>query len=94
VVLVDLVAQDVNMSSARQVKKAQKAMADKTVLFGKLPDKCTGCGKDYDKKNREHVTTWSVTVYAQSERVNLYCPECWINVKAYLEDEAGGFFNE
>jgi hypothetical protein len=81
------------MSSARQVKKAQKAMADKTVLFGKLPDKCTGCGKDYDKKNREHVTTWSVTVYAQSERVNLYCPECWTNVRAYLEDEARGLFN-
>jgi hypothetical protein len=73
---------------------AQKAMADKTVLFGKLPDKCTGCSKDYDKKNREHVTAWSVTVYAQSERVNLYCPECWSNVKAYLEDEARGLFNE
>lgn len=87
-------AQDVNMSSARQIKKAQKAMADKNVLFGKLPDKCTGCEKQYDKNNREHVTTWSVTVYAQSERVNLYCPQCWSNVKAYLEDEAGGLFNE
>ena len=82
------------MSSARKIRKAQQAMAEKNVLFGKLPEKCTGCGKEYDKKNREHVTTWSVTVYAQSERVNLFCPECWTSVRAYLEDEARGLFNE
>ena len=78
------------MSSARKIKKAQKAMAEKSVLFGKLPDQCTGCAAPYDKKNKEQATTWSVTVYAQSERVSLYCPECWVNVKAYFEDQAKG----
>ena len=78
------------MSSARKIRKAQKAMAEKSVLFGKLPDKCTGCAAPYDKKSKEQATTWSVTVYEQSERVNLYCPECWVNVKAYSEDQARG----
>jgi hypothetical protein len=78
------------MSSARKIKKAQKAMAEKSVLFGKLPDKCTGCVAPYDKKSKEHATTWSVTVYTDSEEVKLFCPECWPNVKAYLEDQAKG----
>jgi hypothetical protein len=78
------------MSSARKIKKAQKAMAEKSVLFGKLPDKCTGCAAPYDKKSKEHATTWSVTVYTDSEEVKLFCPECWPNVKAYLEDQAKG----
>jgi len=68
-------------------------LQEKLLLFGKMGNKCTGCQINYDKKNREHVTTWSVTVYAQSERVDLYCPECWTSVKAYLEDEARGLFN-
>lgn len=81
------------MSSARKIKKAQKAMAEKSVLFGKLPDKCTGCAAPYDKKSKEHATTWSVTVYTDSEDVKLFCPECWPNVKAYLEDQAKGLIS-
>jgi|TARA_B100000029_G_C16779318_1_gene668615 uncharacterized protein with PIN domain len=63
---------------AKEKKKAaEKEMAQKTALFGKLPDHCLACEAPFDKKNKEMVMSWSVTVREAEKKVNLYCPRCW-----------------
>ena len=72
-------------------KKADKELATKVALFGKLPDKCLTCEEPFDKLNREQVMSWSVVVRQQEEKVNLYCPRCWQNaqraMKQIMEDK-------
>ena len=58
-------------------KRAEKEMAAKVALFGKLSDECLVCEKPFDKNLKEHVSTWNVVVRKDQEKVNLYCPECW-----------------
>ena len=58
-------------------KRAEKEMAAKVALFGKLSDECLVCEKTFDKNLKEHVSTWNVVVRKDQEKVNLYCPECW-----------------
>jgi len=72
-------------------KKADKDLAAKVALFGKLPDKCLTCEAPFDKLDREQVMSWNVVVRRETEKVNLYCPECWDNaqqaIKKYMEDK-------
>ena len=72
-------------------KKADKDLAAKVALFGKLPNKCLTCEAPFDKLDREQVMSWNVVVRRETEKVNLYCPECWDNaqqiVKQYMEDK-------
>ena len=75
-------------------KRAEKEMATKVALFGKLPDHCLTCHKPFDKMNREEVMSWSVVIRDEEEKVNLYCPPCWekaIDIvkdfKEHLEDK-------
>ena len=80
---------------ARDAKKnAEKEMAIKVALFGKLGDKCLTCEKRFDKMNKEHAMTWSVVVRQEEEVVRLYCPQCWEkaveiiqNFKEHLENK-------
>ena len=72
-------------------KRAEKELAAKVALFGNLPNKCLTCESPFDKLNREQVLSWNVVVKQQTEKVNLYCPDCWENaqqiVKQYMEDK-------
>jgi len=61
----------------QEKKNAQKEMAAKIALFGKLPDHCLTCEKPFDKMNKEQVMSWNVVVRKEEENVNLYCPDCW-----------------
>ena len=70
----------------KEKKDAKKAMATKVALFGKLPDKCLTCEKDFDKTNKEMVTTWSVVVREKEDAVRLYCPTCWQMAIKMLKD--------
>jgi len=63
-------------------------MAAKVALFGKLGDECLVCEKPFDKKLKEHVSTWNVVVRKDQEKVNLYCPECWTKAKDIIEEFA------
>ena len=69
-------------------KNAEKELATKVALLGKLPNSAT-----FVKLNREQVMSWNVVVRQQEEKVHLYCPECWDNaqkiVKKYTEDKNG-----
>jgi DNA-directed RNA polymerase subunit RPC12/RpoP len=67
-------------------KAAEKELATKVALFGKLSDKCLTCEKPFDKMDKEQVMTWNVVVRQQEEKVNLYCPECWDNAKQLVKE--------
>ena len=75
----------------KKKKNAEKEMATKVALFGKLPSKCLTCDKPFDKLDREQVMSWNVVVRQQEEKVHLYCPQCWDNaqkvIKQYMEDK-------
>jgi predicted RNA-binding Zn-ribbon protein involved in translation (DUF1610 family) len=72
---------------ANQKKKdAEKEMAAKIALFGKIPDHCLTCQKPFDKMDKEQVMSWNVVVRNEEETVNLYCPECWENALGILKD--------
>ena len=60
-------------------KDANDDLAAKVAMFGKLPDECTACEKEFDKKSKEHAMTWNVVVRKEDEDnpVRLYCPDCW-----------------
>jgi len=59
----------------RQVgAEAQEKMANQVAQFGKLPQACDACSKEFDKKNKEMVQSWSVVV--KQEIVRLFCPDC------------------
>ena len=61
----------------KRAKRLKKDMKDQLLMFDKLPDNCLACEKEFDKKSKEHVMTWSVVVREEEKVVRLYCPECW-----------------
>ena len=67
-------------------KNAEKEMATKVALFGKISDKCLTCEAPFDKTNKEMVTTWSVVVREKEDVVRLYCPTCWEKALQIIED--------
>ena len=64
-------------SRRQSTKLAEKELAQKVMMFDKMPDNCLTCEAPFDKKNREMAMTWNVVVREQEEVVRLYCPECW-----------------
>ncbi len=68
-----------NRKQRRAIKKhmgadTQEKMASQVAQFGKLPQACDACQKEFDKKDKEMVQSWSVVV--RQEVVRLFCPEC------------------
>ena len=61
----------------KKAKSAEREMKQKLAMFDKLGEQCAMCEKSFDKKLREHVTTWNVVVREEEKLVRLYCPECW-----------------
>ena len=47
------------------------------MMFDKLEDECAACEKPFDKKSKEHASTWKVVVREEEQVVRLYCPDCW-----------------
>ena len=70
-------------------KEAKKELQKKVGLFNKLSDHCLVCEKDFDKKDKEMVMSWSVVV--KEENVRLYCPECWGAAKKLVEEMKDGY---
>ena len=85
---------DLSRKLRRKKKKAAlKELKKKVGLFSKLPPHCLVCQKDFDKKNKEMVMSWSVVVRKEEEVVRLYCPECWDNAKKLIEEIKDGYAN-
>ena len=77
-------------------KDLKKDMKKKVSLFSKMPDNCTACQAEFDRTDKEQVTSWSVVVRRELKKVHLYCPTCWqsaIDVvkdfKQHIENKAG-----
>ena len=76
----------------KKYKKAEKQMAKKLMMFDMLDDECAACQEPFDKKSKEHATTWNVVVREQEQVVRLYCPECWQkahNLIKEIQDDIG-----
>lgn len=68
-----------NRKSRRAIKKKMGAdatdnVANKIAQFNKLPEQCSACSSEFDKKDKEMVNTWSVVV--KQDVVRLFCPHC------------------
>jgi len=72
--------------AAAMASDAEKALTTKVALFGLLPDKCNACREPFDKKNKEMVTSWSVVVHQEAEKVRLFCPPCIEKAKKVVEE--------
>jgi len=58
----------------KQEKDANKELQSKlSSIF--LPDNCSLCNRDFDKKSREMAMSWMVV--ADGDKKALVCPECW-----------------
>ena len=70
-----------NRKQRRALKKSNSkqnaGISEKLTLFEKLPDECSACLKQFDKKDKQMAMTWSVVVKEETSTVRLYCPECW-----------------
>tara|TARA_R100000005_G_scaffold95775_1_gene78717 strand:- start:6019 stop:6297 length:279 start_codon:yes stop_codon:yes gene_type:complete len=72
-----------------KAKQAKKDLKQKVGLFDKLEDECLVCEKPFDKKSKEDITSWFVTVREEQGVVNLYCPECWETAERAITQAMG-----
>jgi hypothetical protein len=73
-------------------KKNDSAMLqEKMTLFNKLGDKCNACESPFNKKSKEHVTTWKVYVKEQEKIVRLFCPACWDKANNIIKEYNNDF---
>ena len=70
----------------KKALRAEKEMAQKMNMFDKIPNACMSCDKDFDKKDRDMIMSWTVVVRKEQEQVNLWCPECWVRAQETLAD--------
>ena len=64
-------------------KEASENLAEKIFQFSKLPESCNACQKEFDKKNKDMVQSWSVVV--KQEVVRLFCPDCINKTKENID---------
>ena len=77
-----------NRQQRRTMKKhlgeeTQEKMTTQIAQFSKLPEACDACQKEFDKKNRDMVLSWSVVV--KQDLVRLFCPDCINKAKEALD---------
>jgi hypothetical protein len=76
--------------SRNKAKQAKKDLKQKMGMFDKLQDECLVCEAPFDKKSKEHVQTWFITIREKQNTVNLYCPECWGTAQRVIENYGKG----
>ena len=69
-----------------KTKRAKKEIKQQLTMFDKIGQSCSMCDKPFDKKLKEHVTTWNVVVREKEKVVRLYCPECWDKANKMIEE--------
>ena len=78
-----------NRKQRRALKKnigveAQEKISNQMFQFGKLPEMCNVCQKEFDKKDKDMVQSWSVVV--KQEVVRLFCPDCIEKAKEFISE--------
>jgi predicted RNA-binding Zn-ribbon protein involved in translation (DUF1610 family) len=71
-------------------KQGNQDLADKMNIYTKLPESCMMCEAEFDKQNREMLSTWNVVVREQEKVVRLYCPDCWSAAQRVVENYEKG----
>ena len=51
-------------------KATEKKMQDQLMMFDKLDDHCAACEKSFDRKSKEHASTWNVVQNVGTELIN------------------------
>ena len=75
----------INRANLPQKKKeAENKLKSQINMFDRLPDNCSVCNKDFDKKSKEMAKSWIVVVRTEEKLVRLFCPECLEKVKEAL----------
>ena len=59
-------------SAKMEKKQGNQDLADKMNIYTKLPESCMMCEAEFDKQNREMLSTWNVVVREQEKVVRLY----------------------
>ena len=77
-------------AAAKARKSGEIELSKKLGMFNKLGDECTACEKPFDKKDREMVTSWFVTVRQEAGTVRLYCPSCWNAAQEAVKEYVDG----
>ena len=49
-------------SAKMEKKQGNQDLADKMNIYTKLPESCMMCEAEFDKQNREMLSTWNVVV--------------------------------
>ena len=68
----------------RAKKRLAKEIKQKMNMFDKIEDSCLAWQKTFDKKDKDMVSSWYVTV--RKDSVNLYCPDCWSTAQKIIEE--------
>ena len=77
----------------RQTKRAMKRQAgkqatdklgEKVAQFGKLPESCNACQKEFDKRDKDMLNSWHVVT--RQEVVRLFCPDCIEKTKEIINE--------
>lgn len=71
----------------RSLKKNKKLneLDTKMGLFELIPEDCILCHAAFDKKDKEMVSTWRVSVREKEKTVKVYCPPCWEKAQNLLD---------
>jgi|TARA_Y100000996_G_scaffold387654_1_gene346623 ribosomal protein L44E len=77
-------------SAKMEKKQGNQDLADKMNIYTKLPESCMMCEAEFDKQNREMLSTWNVVVREQEKVVRLYCPDCWSAAQRVVENYEKG----
>ena len=77
-------------SAKMEKKQGNQDLADKMNIYTKLPESCMMCEAEFDKQNREMLSTWNVVVRELEKVVRLYCPDCWSAAQRVVENYEKG----
>ncbi len=74
-------------------KKKEKALAQdaqnkikkQMIMFGRRPDECSACDKEFPMTREAHMS-WQVVTNNEQGTVRLFCPDCLEKAKTLLED--------
>ena len=75
----------------KQAKHARKALKTMSRRMNSLGESCRACGKPFDRKDPEALSSW--VVYVEGDDARLVCPTCKKKIDELVreqeEDDAG-----
>jgi len=75
-------------SAARKAGTTTGDLEKSLGMFDMLPDACTSCSTEFDKRSKEMAFTWRVVVRKDPDSVRLFCPACVDKVREFVDNNA------